>query len=320
MREGATDVAAGRALGLLLGIAADAVLGDPRRAHPVAAFGSAAQALERVMYADRKAPGIAHLLILGGATVAFGVAVERVGRRSPTVRLLSTATATWAVLGGASLAEQGTAIGRELDAGDVEAARERLPNLCGRDPDVLDQAGLARAAVESVAENTSDAVVAPLFWGAVAGVPGLLGYRAVNTLDAMIGYRSARYRRFGWAAARLDDLLNVVPARVTALLTALCAPVVGGSAGGAFRTWRRDGRVHPSPNAGQVEAAFAGALEIRLGGRTRYRHGAEDRPVLGDGRTPDAGHVTRAVELSRLVAAAAGVGAVVLAAVTGRRR
>jgi adenosylcobinamide-phosphate synthase len=183
----------------------------------------------------------------------------------------------------------------------VAAARERLPSLCGRDPRALDSAGLARAAVESVAENTSDAVVAPLIWGAVAGVPGLLGYRAVNTLDAMVGYRSPRYRRFGWAAARLDDLVNLLPARLAAALTVLGAPVVGGSSRGAWATWRRDAAAHPSPNAGQVEAAFAGALEVRLGGRTVYEHGVEERPVLGDGRMPDAGHVTRAVELSRVV-------------------
>ncbi|HEY4018636.1 MAG TPA: cobalamin biosynthesis protein, partial [Pseudonocardiaceae bacterium] len=175
-------------------------------------------------------------------------------------------------------------------------------------------------AVESVAENTSDAVVAPLFCGAVAGVPGLLGYRAVNTLDAMVGHRSPRYGQFGWAAARVDDVLNLAPARLAALLATIGAPVVGGSSSAAWRTWRRDASAHPSPNAGQIEAAFAGALEIRLGGRTPYSHGFEDRPVLGDGRTPDSGHVTRAVELSRVVGALAGAVAVVLAWLSGRRR
>jgi adenosylcobinamide-phosphate synthase len=312
-------MSAARAIGLLLGIAADGVLGDPRRWHPVAGFGKVATATESLLYRDDRSAGAVHSLALTGAVVAAGIAVERAGRRHPVLRVLSTAAATWIALGGASLAEQGTAIGRELDDGDVDAARRRLPGLCGRDPDKLDQAALARAAVESVAENTSDAVVAPLLWGAVAGVPGLLGYRAVNTLDAMIGYRNERYRRFGWAAARLDDLLNLVPSRLSAALTALCAPVVGGSARGAWRTWRRDAWVHPSPNAGQLEAAFAGALEVRLGGRTVYPHGAEDRPVLGDGQAPDAGHVTRAVELSRVVGAVAGAIAAALAMLTGRR-
>jgi adenosylcobinamide-phosphate synthase len=313
-------VSAARAIGLLLGMAADGVIGDPRRGHPVAAFGKAAARMERVLYRDGHASGIAHTAVVGGAAVLVGAGIERFGRRGPVTQMVTTAVATWMVLGGASLASEGTAIGAELDSGDIDAARRRLPNLCGRDPDRLDQFGLSRAAVESVAENTSDAVVAPLVWGAVAGVPGLLGYRAVNTLDAMIGYRSARYQRFGWAAARLDDLANLVPARLAALLTALCAPVVGGSAAGAWRAWRRDASAHPSPNAGQVEAAFAGALEIRLGGRTRYAHGVEERPVLGDGRTPDAGHVTRAVELSRLVGAVSCVLAAIVAMLVGRRR
>src|SRR6185436_9743687 len=149
--------------------------------------------------------------------------------------------ATWAVLGGTSLATHGEALAAELGetgtgGADLAVARARLPSLCGRDPAVLDGAGMARAGTESMAENTSDAVVAPLLWGAVAGVPGLLGYRAVNTLDAMIGYRSPRYRRFGWTAARLDDLANLVPARVSALLVAVLAPAVGGSPAAALCT------------------------------------------------------------------------------------
>src|SRR5439155_1094215 len=143
----------------------------------------------------------------------------------------------------------------------------------------------ARATVESVAENSSDAEVAPLVWGALAGVPGLVGYRAVNTLDAMVGHRSARYRRFGTAAARLDDVANLAPARLTAALTVVAARVVGGSWRGALRTWLRDGGRHPSPNAGRCEAAMAGALGIRLGGRNVYGQRVEQRPTLGDGRT-----------------------------------
>jgi adenosylcobinamide-phosphate synthase len=306
-------VSAARAIGLLLGVAADGALGDPRRWHPVAGFGTASRRLEQTLYRDHKLPGAVYTAVLAGTTVLAGVAVERIARRRPVVQALSTAAATWAVLGGRSLAVEGAAIGRELDAGSVDAARRRLPNLCGRDPDALDPTALARAAVESVAENTSDAVVAPLLWGAVAGVPGLLGYRAVNTLDAMVGYRSPRYRRFGWASARLDDLVNLAPARLAAALTVLAAPVVGGSSRGAWSAWRRDAAAHPSPNAGQVEAAFAGALEIRLGGRTVYEHGVEERPVLGDGRMPDSGHVTRAVELSRVVGGLTAAVAVLLA-------
>jgi adenosylcobinamide-phosphate synthase len=313
-------LSAARAIGLLLGIAADGALGDPKRWHPVAGFGRASQRLERTIYRDDKASGIVYTGLLAGATVLIGVGVERAGRSRPVLQALSTAVATWAVLGGRSLAVQGAAIGRELDAGELTEARDRLPNLCGRDPRTLDSNALARAAVESVAENTSDAVVAPLIWGAVAGVPGLLGYRAVNTLDAMVGYRSPRYRRFGWASARLDDMINLAPARLAAALTVLGAPVVGGSSRGAWSTWRRDAAAHPSPNAGQVEAAFAGALEVRLGGRTVYEHGVEERPVLGDGRMPDSGHVTRAVELSRVVGMLTAGLAALIALVRGRGR
>ncbi|MQA11117.1 MAG: cobalamin biosynthesis protein [Pseudonocardiaceae bacterium] len=313
-------MSAGRAMGLLLGVAADTALGDPRRRHPVAGFGRAAMAAERAFYRDHPLPGAAYAAVLTGLPVIAGIAVERFGRRGPVSQAITTAVVTWSVLGGASLAAEGTAMGRELDAGELDAARERLPHLCGREPSTLDNLGLARASVESVAENTSDAMVAPLLWGALAGVPGLLGYRAVNTLDAMVGNRSARYRRFGWTAARLDDVANLLPARASAALTVLAAPVVGGSARGAWQAWRRDAPAHPSPNAGRVEAAFAGALSIRLGGRTMYPHGVEERPVLGDGRNPDSGHVTRAVELSRVVGALAGGASAVLAGALGALR
>ncbi|TDV37574.1 cobalamin biosynthesis protein [Actinophytocola oryzae] len=308
-----------RAVGLLLGVAADGAFGDPRRRHPVAGFGQVAEKVERVLYRDDRVAGVVHAAVLSGGVVALGVMVERVGRRNPVLQVLTTAAATWVVVGGRSLAVEGAAIGRELDAGELPAARERLPHLCGRDPATLDAEGLARAVVESVAENTSDAVVAPLLWGAVAGVPGMLGYRAVNTLDAMVGYRSPRYRKFGWASARLDDLLNLVPARVAAALTVAGAPVVGGSWRGAWQSWHRDAAAHPSPNAGRVEAAFAGALEVRLGGRTVYDHGVEERPILGEGRTPDSGHVTRAVELSRVVGSLTTALAALVALLRGRR-
>jgi adenosylcobinamide-phosphate synthase len=194
-----------------------------------------------------------------------------------------------------------------LDRGDVEGARRLLPSLCGRDPARLDGDGLTRAAVESVAENTSDAEVAPLLWAAVGGAPAALAYRAVNTMDSMIGHRSERYARFGWAAARLDDVANYVGARVTAVLVAACAPAVGGSSAGALRSWQRDAGRHPSPNAGVVEAAFAGALGVRLGGPTQYHHELQIRPTLGDGPQPAVADLRRAVALSRAVQLAAAV-------------
>ena len=177
---------------------------------------------------------------------------------------------------------------------------------------------MARAVVESVAENTSDAVVAPLLWGAVAGIPGLVAYRAVNTLDAMVGYRSARYLRFGWAAARTDDVANWIPARVTAALTAACAPLVTRTSPvSVLNVVRRDGGRHPSPNAGRCEAAFAAALGVRLGGTNVYGGVTETRPDLGDGRAPEPEDIRRAVLLSRAVTVSATALAVLIALLTG---
>jgi adenosylcobinamide-phosphate synthase len=174
-----------------------------------------------------------------------------------------------------------------------------------------------------VAENTSDAAVAPLFWAAVAGLPGMAAYRAVNTLDAMVGYRSPRYTRFGWASARLDDVANWVPARVTAALTAACAPAAGGSPAASVRAVRRYGARHPSPNAGRPEAAFAGALGLRLGGANTYAGVTEHRPGLGDGRPPEPADIRRAARLSRAVtisaAALASLIPLVADAVSGPR-
>ncbi|PKV76533.1 adenosylcobinamide-phosphate synthase [Nocardia fluminea] len=273
--------------------------------------------MEARTYADDRRAGVVHEVIAVGSVVGIGALATR--RRGAWGAVLLTALATWTALGGRSLVRAGHAMADRLDADDLVGARELLPSLCGRDPSVLDTEGLARAALESVAENTSDAAVAPLLWGAVAGVPGVLGYRAVNTLDAMIGYRNERYERFGWAAARTDDVANVVPARVTGMLTAVLAPLVGGTAGASLRAWRRDAGSHPSPNAGVVEASMAGALGVRLGGRTQYRHGIELRPGLGDGPAPTSVDLRRAVRMSEGVQVGAVVVAGVIAWVRGGR-
>jgi adenosylcobinamide-phosphate synthase len=293
--------AAATAAGLVLGAVADLALGDPRAWHPVAGFGTLAAALERRTWRDSRAAGAGHWLVLVTGTVAAGAAADRATRHRPLPRAVLTAAATWTVLGGTSLGRAAGRMEDALAAGDLPAARAVLPSLAGRDPGALGEAELVRATVESVAENTSDAAVAPLFWGAVAGLPGLLGYRAVNTLDAMVGHRSSRYLRFGWFPARADDVANWLPARLTAALTVACAPVVGGSVSGAWRTWRRDGAAHPSPNAGRCEASLAGALGLRLGGRNTYGTRVEDRPSLGDGRAPDRDDIARATRLSRTV-------------------
>lgn len=272
---------AARALGLLLGAAADAALRESPRPpiRPTSRTG-----------------------LIG--TAAAAVALERLSAGRPLLRTASTAAATWLVLGGRRLAAEGAAIGRAIDAGELDTARTRLPAVAGHDPATLDAGRLAKVAVESVAVRTSRVVVAPLLWGAVGGIPGLIGYRVIGR----------------WAehadpvARRLGDAVDVLPTRITAALTVAAAPVVGGSSRDAWLAWRRDAVAHPAPNDGRVQAAFAGALQIRLGGRTVHPDGVRERPVLGDGRLPDAGHVTRSVELSRVVgafaAAVAGVAAV----------
>jgi len=297
------------ASGLLAGYLLDTALGDPRRLHPVAGFGKAAAALERRMYAPTRAAGARYAALAIGVPVLAATALSVATRRRPVARAALVAVTTWTVLGGRSLHRQAGALARSLQAGDLDAARRRLPNLAGRDPARLDERELARATVESVAENTSDAVVAPLFWGAVAGLPGLVGYRAVNTLDAMVGHRTPRYADFGTAAARADDVANLVPSRLTALAFVAGAPLVGGRRLRTAWIWFRDGNRHPSPNAGQCEAAMAGALGVRLGGRNVYFGRAEERPTLGDGRPPEAIDAYRAIRLS----AAAGAMAVSLA-------
>jgi len=286
----------------------------------VALFGSAAAALERRTYRDARWAGVVHTAGLLAVTGAIGFVAQ--GSRRGLRETAAVAAATYVAAGGTSLCRTGEQMVGLLTAGDVDGARALLPSLCGRDPAVLDAAGLTRAALESIAENTSDAQVGPLVWAALGGAPAVLMYRAVNTLDAMIGNRSPRYARFGWAAARADDLANLLAARLTGLCAVACAPVVGGSPAAALRAWRRDARRHPSPNAGVAEASFAGALGVRLGGPTQYAHELEIRPTLGDGRVPEVADLDRAVRLSRavqLLAAAVVIVAVSVAGRTGRR-
>jgi adenosylcobinamide-phosphate synthase len=293
-----------RALGLLAGVAADWALGDPRRGHPVAGFGQVASGLERRLWRPSRAAGVLYTAgLVGGAAAAARWADRRV-RGRPLAGSLLLAAVTWSALGGQSLALAGRALGDAVRRGDLDRARQLAPTLVGRDPSGLDAGQLCRAAVESVAENTVDAVVGPLLWGALAGPAGVAGYRAANTLDAMVGHKSPRHLRFGWAAARLDDLLTWPAARLGAVLACLLAPAVGGDPARAWRTLRADGGAHPSPNAGRMEAAFAGALGVRLGGRNLYGDQVEQRPALGQGPLPTPDDLDRAVRLSLLVGAA----------------
>jgi adenosylcobinamide-phosphate synthase len=276
-------------LGAAAGLLLERFLPEPPDEwHPVARMGTALGALERLLYRDRRGAGVVH----AAAGVTLGAAVGA---------LSSTAGATTVAVSGRMLGRIATEVGDALERGDLDRARRLLPSLVGRDPTTLDEAEVVRAVVESVAENTVDAAVAPALWAAALGGTGALGYRAANTLDSMVGHHSPRYERFGWASARLDDALGWVPARVTASLVALVRPT---RAGAVLRTVRRDASAHPSPNAGVAEAAFAAALGVRLGGTNRYGDRVEERPALGAGPPPARADIRRAVALSRDVSLA----------------
>jgi adenosylcobinamide-phosphate synthase len=296
---------------LLGGFALDLIAGDPERGHPVAGFGAAAAAAERGVYAPSRGRGV----LVAGALVA-GAALTAEVLASVTRRDVALAALTWAALGGSSLRREAARVAVLARDDDLTAARHALRALCGRDAAELDRDELARAVCESLAENTADAVTGALLWGALAGPAGVAGYRAANTLDAMFGHHSPRYERFGWASARLDDVLGWPGARLTAALACLLAPLVGGSPREAWATVRHDGADHPSPNAGRVEAAFAGALGLRLGGELTYAGRHTSRPTLGAGRPPELADVERAARLSLGVGIA---GALLCAAWRGRR-
>ena len=289
--------AAGRALGAAAGIGADAWLGEPpAKWHPVAAFGATMTAVEQRLYRDTRAAGAAHLAVgLGlAAFVAYGA--RRV--LGPGV---AAAVAVAVASAGKMLDDEAAGIAAHLSAADLPSARTALRSLVGRTPDDLDASEIARAVIESVAENSVDAVVSSLCWGAVAGAPGALMHRASNTLDAMVGHRNARYEHFGWASARFDDVLNFVPARLAVAAVCACRPHAAGS---VWRTVRRDSAKHPSPNGGVIEAAYAAALGVQLGGVNHYGGEVEDRGTLGDGTPPDASAIHAAIRLRRHTTAA----------------
>jgi adenosylcobinamide-phosphate synthase len=279
-----------RAIGAAVGLFADRVVGDPPSvAHPVAWFGQAMGVVEGRMWEPTRRAGVAYAL----CGLALGVGAGATTR--------STAAATWTATGARSLYGVALQVADALTARDMASARATLPSLVGRDTAELDETGIARAVIESVAENTVDAIVAPALWAAVAGAPGVLAHRAVDTMDSMVGHHSERYEQFGWASARLDDAMAWVPARVGAGLVALVRPR---AARAVISAIRRDASTHPSPNAGVIEAAFAGALRLTLGGPTTYRGITEDRPFLGNGRDPAGPDIVAAVSLSQEVTTA----------------
>ena len=292
-------------LGAAAGVAIDSVVGEPPLAwHPVAKFGSAMIAVERRTYRDTRVAGVLHLTIGLAAAVAVGV-----GGRRLFGPLFATAAATTLACAGRMLDSEALGIADQLAAGDLPAARVALSALAGRTPDDLDETEIARAVIESVAENSVDAVVSSIVWGAVGGAPAVLAHRATNTLDAMVGHHNERYEHFGWASARLDDVLNFAPARLAAGAVALCRPR---AAMLVRATVRRDAHQHPSPNGGVIEAAYAAALGVKLGGVNRYGDESEDRGALGDGRAPMGTDIRAAVSLRRHTSAVlASVAAVI---------
>ncbi len=294
-----------RLLGAACGAGLDALVGEPPSAiHPVVLFGRAMGVVERRTYRDGFFPGALYAVVGVALGVTSGLLVR------------SSALATAISVAGRSLAKAAGDVGVALSAGDLNRARDLLPSLVGRDPRELDESEIARAVVESVAENTVDAVVAPMLWGAVAGAPGALGYRAVNTMDAMVGHRSERYQRYGTASARLDDAANWVPARVCAVLVAAVRPRAMRSIAHAVRT---QAPLHPSPNSGVAEAAFAAALEVSLGGRNVYGSRVEVRPKLGVGRPARVDDIAAVVRLRRDVTVAAAALLCLVALLKGRR-
>ncbi|GIX32029.1 MAG: cobalamin biosynthesis protein CobD [Porticoccaceae bacterium] len=286
----------------------DRLLGEPVRFHPLVGFGRWVDAVERCLYPRAGGPGRRFAAgLLAWCLLVVPPVAGAAWLQAALPALLAMAFAVlvlWLALGGKSLADHARAVEGPLAAGELDAARRAVAHLVSRDAARLDGTGVARAAVESVLENGSDAVVGSLFWHALAGPAGVVLHRLANTLDARFGYRSARYRHFGWIAARADDLLNWAPARLTALLYAASAP----RPLSAWRCARRRARLWPSRNAGWAMAAGAAALGLRLGGPAPYAGALRRRPLLGRGRMPqaaDIGRATRLVAQSGLAAALA---------------
>jgi adenosylcobinamide-phosphate synthase len=295
-----------RCIAIAAGLLADELMGEPPAAlHPVAAFGRLMTEVEARLYAPQRAAGVAYAF----TGLALGILAGAAGRMTGPAVALTVA--------GRRLRETALQVQVALAARDLGSARALLPALVGRDPSELDGSGVAAAAIESIAENTVDAIVAPACWALAGGSTGAAGYRAVNTLDAMVGHRSARYERFGWCSARLDDVANFVPARLTVALVTAVRPWAAGKIG---RAVREDAPAHPSPNAGVAEAAFAAALGVELGGTLRYGARVEERPLLGRGRRPGSADIVAAVRLSNDVELALFCALVALGCWRGWRR
>ncbi|MBB4362662.1 adenosylcobinamide-phosphate synthase [Bradyrhizobium sp. CIR18] len=291
---------------MVVAMAVDALLGWPswlfaRIGHPVTWLGRLIGAIDITWNrssdppALRRVAGLTGALLVIALSVALGCALQAL-LSSGWIQIVLIGILAWPLVASRSLHDHVAAVANPLMAGDITAAREAVSRIVGRDPAALDEAGIARAAIESLAENASDGIVAPVFWGALLGLPGIIGYKAINTLDSMIGHRSERHEAFGWAAARIDDVANFIPARLTGCLFVLLAP----RRSEALSCMTRDARRHRSPNAGWPEAAMAGALGVRLSGPRIYYGSATDEPWLNEGaRDPRAADIAEALTVYR---------------------
>lgn len=291
---------------MFIALAIDAVVGWPRPlfqliGHPVTWLGALIARLDHWLNIDgtepgaRKIAGLISALLVIAVAAAVGMVLSWALPDGLTGVLLGAVLA-WPLLAARSLYSHVADVARPLAAGDLGGARQAIAQIVGRDPEGLDEAGLARAALESLAENASDAVIAPLFWGLLLGLPGLFAYKAINTLDSMIGHKTPRHQEFGWASARIDDAANLLPARLTGLLFAIVSP----HPRDALETMLRDARHHRSPNGGWPEAALASALGVRLSGPRAYHGQMSDEPwINGQAHDPDSGDLTRGLRLYR---------------------
>ncbi len=297
---------------ILLALLLDALCGDPRWVpHPVKGIGWLARSVEnplRKALPERQAGIAAGIAVIAG-TVGCGLLIQQLcALVHPLLADFVSIILLYTCFAMQDLRRHALAVYEPLQVGDLEGARKRVAWLVGRDTADLDEGEITRATVESVAENTVDGVTAPLFYALVAGLPGALFYKAVNTLDSTFGYKNERYLHFGWAPARFDDLVNFVPARLTALLVPIAAAVCGYDWRGSWRIFRRDRHQHPSPNGGQIEAAMAGGLGVRLGGENSYFGKKSFRPYMGDAKQPlQAKHIRKTVRLMIVTTSAVAI-------------
>lgn len=290
----------------IVALIVDLVVGDPDCiTHPVIIMGQLIAGTENMLRREQQTAKVQKMagisLVLITISLSYGLGRILVTITSSIHKNLGIATSIWLIsttIAAKGLRQEAMAIYQLLKTGELDGARRAVGRIVGRDVANLDEASVIRATVESVAENTVDAVTAPLFFAMIGGAPLALAYRAVNTMDSMIGYKNQRYQYFGWAAARLDDMANYIPARLTALLLVLSAALLGLDSKNGWHMLRRDRLKHPSPNSGFPEAAVAGALQIRLGGESSYQGQASFRPYLGEPQQePIPCHIHQAVRL-----------------------